>query len=72
MSGTLSRKGGATAGQSTAPTQNIRQADNYGVEVVGFDGIESSVFVSEMVLLMEHLKAEMAADNYFGNGEEER
>jgi hypothetical protein len=65
MSRTSSKNGSAIAGRSTAKPQDIRYADSYGVEVEGFDAIESSVFMGELVLIMKHFEAEMAADNYF-------
>jgi len=60
-----SSKHGATGQKSQCSlAQGVRHADNYGVEIVGFDMITEGILAGELVLLLEHLGSEIAADNY--------
>jgi hypothetical protein len=42
----------------------VRHADNYEVEVIGIDEIREMVLSGELLLIMDHLREEIAADNY--------
>lgn len=42
----------------------MRHADNYGIEIVGLDELAETVLSGELLLIMEHLKNEIVADNY--------
>lgn len=64
----MSCKSGKMEGTGKNPkrrlAQGVRHADNYGIKIVDFDAITEGVLVAELALLLEHLGAEIAADNY--------
>lgn len=70
----MSRKTSATKSGDKARTGNQTtthdvnrtcHADNYGIEIVGLDELTEMVLSGELLLIMEHFGAMIAADNYF-------